>query len=351
VASAVSLAQILPGYGTDSLIPASASKATGFVPKGWQIDSVAEGDLNRDGRKDCALVLSNQDASDRRLIIALAQGDGLLHKSDESQKAVALQCGPSAGIPQVEIRNNILHVEHYCGSRWRDETEHKYQLRNGQWCLIGYTDAGYDSLSPVHANQKIDVNFLTGEVEASLSDGKKGNHERFFEVRSPLIESAEVELTDWTAPAVWLKSSSRGCPIVSIQSVHNSNNLFLRTQLQGSDDLSDKEIQLFDSKGQLIPPSSEKKTQYGYVLSEYDMRGPQLSTEAARAKESPAESLLRLTVSITPTSSGCQKKFATSIKGAGGIFLTTVAGPPRLADVDVRDGDQAHPFLWPTPED
>lgn len=335
-----------------SNVPTVAKKPQGFVPHGWQIDSLAEGNLDKDDRKDCALIVSDKDGQHRRLVVALASADGHLHKVQDVEKAVALACGPSGGIPEVEIHNRVLVVQHYCGARERYETQHKYQFRNGKWFLIGYTATTNDANAPDH-DQSVDVNLLIGDVAGTYEAGAKKKSARFLEVRSPLVSGKEPELTDWISPAAWLNKKSVECPIVAVQSVHTNAKLFLRVQLQDSTKLDENEIKLLDEKRQPVSAVGMKKTAYGYVIATYDMTAPPLSTALAEARKEDDYNLplLRFSVQVTPKSAGCNKTFSTANRGAGGVLLTKQMNIPTLEDVDVRDGAFVHPFLWVLPSE
>lgn len=335
---------------TSSVVPQTSKNLAGFVPKHWFLESSAEGDLNKDGLADCALVISDTEdcseskpANQRKLVIALREADGLLHKSVESDTAVSLSGNP----PQVSIKKDVLSVEHDGGFRYKLSTSHKYQLHNDRWNLIGYTHVEHDTAA-THAVDSVDVNLLTGEVAANLS-AKRSCSSRFFEIRSPQIDGAEPSPADWTAPSVWLNQKSEQCPTVAVQSVHSKDTLFLRTQLQGSSAIGEDEVRLVDEKGQPITPQSKRKTAYGYILSSYDLK-PLIGEKPVTAKNDDPE-MLRLTVQVTPALCGCKKTFSTAQNGAGAILLTKLKGLPAIAEVDMREGNEVHPVIWPLPEE
>ncbi len=354
------------GQAASTLVPSTAKTLADFVPKGWFLESSATGDLNRDGLPDCGVVVSDtkdscgsNPAKQRKLIIGLAEADGMFHRIVENESAVMLEGGTVFGFPQISIKKDVLTIDHYGGSRWRRQTHHKYQLRNGEWVLIGYTRMENDSFRP-HVHETVDVNLLTGEVAGSL-ENEHSQSARFFEVRSPLIIDDRPSAADWTAPSVWLNAKTTTCPIVSVQSVHNRSTLFLRIQLQGSNKLAEEEVRLRDAKGALMTPLAQKEINaYGYILSSYDLKLARTSggvTSSAQAvaggQKSDGEDpeLLRLSVEITPAHSGCNRTFSTASGGQpGGILLTKQKGLPTLADVNVRGDSDVHPFLWPVPE-
>jgi hypothetical protein len=335
---------------TPAIVPQTSKNAAGFVPKHWFLESSAEGDLNKDGLTDCALIISDTEdsseskpAGQRKLVVALRESDGLLHKSVECETAVSLSGNP----PQVAVKKDVLSVEHDGGFRYKLSTSHKYQLHNDRWDLIGYTHVEHDTAA-THAVDSVDVNLLTGEVAANLS-AKRSCSSRFFEVRSPQIDGIEPSPADWTAPSVWLNARSEQCPTVAVQSVHSKDTLFLRTQLQGSNAISEEEVRLLDEKGQTVAPRSKRKTAYGYILSSYDLK-PLVGEKPVTAKNDGQE-ILRLSVQVTPEHCGCKKTFSTAQNGAGAILLTKMKGLPAIAEVDMRDGGEVHPVIWPLPEE
>jgi hypothetical protein len=88
-----------------SQIPADASDARAFVPKGWIIEEQIEGDLNRDATSDYILKLiedkpardQNADLIDRAraLIVVLQSANGKLSRAAVSDKL--LQCTGCGG--------------------------------------------------------------------------------------------------------------------------------------------------------------------------------------------------------------------------------------------------------------
>ena len=286
-------------------------------------------------------------------MIALRGADGLYRKSAEARNAVLVECGPSGGIPSVAIKNGVVIVSHYCGSRERSLTDHKYQLRDGQWILIGFTGESYDANAD-HVGQKVDVNLLTGDVEGRLWTGKENEtRAKFLEVRSPLVNSKEPEVTEWTAPAAWLNTKTKDCPIVSVQSIHNKDTIFVRMQLQESYKLSEKDLRLRTAKGQVVEPISVRKTAYGYVIAAFDLKAEPFAglLSEATAIANDSDPLLRVNVEVSPKECGCTQTFSTARTAVGGILLTKKSSLPHLADVDFRNElGPEHTMLWVSPE-
>lgn len=331
-------------------IPVRASKPEGFAPEPWRIDSLATGDLNKDGLSDAAMILSIDGGANgtaqRKVVIALKRKDGGYEKSQESDKATVLACGPSGGIPSLEIKKGVLIVNHYCGARARYEYYHKYQLRNGQWILIGYTASTYDTIEP-GKKQVIDVNTMTGQVSSTCVSGSKTLREHLLELWAAPLTSDEPSPSDWGAPCVRLSaSSSPGSPVATLQAVHSNKKLFVKAQLDGDKHLTAEDVCLIDSFGHVIPPESSRATIYGYIVNSYDLNSRPLKELISKQETNGnQEPILRLSVDVKPHVAGCQKLSTHGKKEPGAIFLSKNKGAPEFKDVDVRDGDPVHPFL------
>ncbi len=330
--------------------PARASKPEGFAPEAWQVDSLATGDLNKDGLPDAALIVSFEGGPNgvdqRRLIVALKKREGGYEKAVESDKAVVLACGPSGGIPSVEIKKNVLVVQHYCGSRTRYAYTHKYQLRNGQWILIGYTANSQDTIDP-DKDQTIDVNTMTGELSSSWLNNHKTVRERILELWAAPISSDEPSPSDWGAPAVRLTnaSSKSGCA-ATLQAVHSKKKLFVKAQLDGDKHPTAGDVCLVDANGHVIPSESSRATVYGYIVNTYDLSAqPFRDLISKQGSNGNQEPILRLSVDVKSYQGGAQKLSTKCKSQPGAIFLSKNKGAPELKDVDLRDGDPVHPFL------
>lgn len=322
-------------------IPARAVKPEAFAVEPWKVDSLATGDLNRDGKPDAAIIVSvgeGMAADARKLIVALYKKDGY-EKVIESDKATMLGCGPSGSTPTVQIHRGTVIVGHYCGARERYEYLHKYQLRNGRWILIGYTASAYDTLD-LDSKQYVDVNTLTGEVSSNRSSGKGSVSERLLELWAAPISTDEPSPSDWGAPAVRLASDDKKS-VVTLQAVHSRNKLFIKAQLENEKALSGDHVRLTDGKGHVIQPDTSRSTIYGYVVNSYDFSSnPLKELIAGNAND---EHVLRLSVNVK-TSDGVALT-TEGKKRPGAIFLSKSKGAPDLKDVDVRDGDPVHPFF------
>lgn len=334
--------------GTVPEIPARANKPDGFAIEPWRVESMSTGDLNKDGLADAALILTIEangggGVAQRKLVVALKKKDGGYEKSVESDKALVLSCGPSGGIPSLEIKKGVVIVFHYCGSRTRYEYYHKYQLRKGQWILIGYTASTYDTIDP-DSQQTIDVNTMTGDVSYTCVTGKKTVKERVLELWAAPISADEPSPSDWGAPAVRLSGSdAQGSPTATLQAVHSNKRLFIKAQLDGDKQLTASDVCLIDARGHVIPPESSRATIYGYIINSYELHSGPLKDLISKQSSGSNEAVLRLSVDVKSHTNGSLS--TKGKKNPGAIFLSKNKGAPELKDVDVRDGDPVHPFL------
>lgn len=133
-----------------------------FLPKGQKSDTVATGDLNKDGLEDLVMVyqpeklLKKENSSSRTLRILLKQNDGNYQLVAESKGAVAGESMNNTFFSGLEIKKGLLIINH---DFIRGGSVHKYRFQNGGFYLIGAEsstgDASYFS--------GIDYNLSTGK--------------------------------------------------------------------------------------------------------------------------------------------------------------------------------------------
>jgi hypothetical protein len=111
-------------------IPASGKNAEAFVPQGWEINSQATGDLNKDKLPDLvlALALSAAEKSDsyndswdlpRLLVILFKRKAGGYSRAAVSAKAIMCRgCGGVMGDPfdELSVTRGTVVIRHYGGS-------------------------------------------------------------------------------------------------------------------------------------------------------------------------------------------------------------------------------------------
>lgn len=311
--------------------------------------SEATGDLNGDGRPDKAVIVPAGESA--KLMIMLQGKDGKYKLAAESSKAVMAACGPSGGIPTVTIKQGVLSVGHYCGSRSRYEFTHKYQWRQNKWLLIGFTGETVDTAIP-DSTQKIDINFVTGDVEDFHFKGKQKHSEHFLEVRAPHIVAPTPTITDWSVPRIVLRPLSKSAPAIATQAVFNDKQLFIRVQCDPPGSTLPKKIWLTTADNKTIQPSAiEPSPTYGYVLAKFDLTAPLMKSAATKVTDwssDKAHKVLRLTLQVDPGDS--TPVLSTSRTHAGAILLSNAHEPLTLTDIDVENGSLPHPFMYAFPD-
>jgi hypothetical protein len=190
LASGSAAAQELPPV-TYPQLPAAAATAQGFVPKGWTIESRAEGDIDGDSRADLALVLRSQDPANVIkpemcgdeldtnpwiLAVLLANGGGGYRLAVENH----------ALIPRREDACNLDHLAAIAVERgalrldfermmsaggWdMGTTTFKWRWRDGALRLVGFD---YSNVKRnTGALGQLSINYLNGR--AKISTGNVG---------------------------------------------------------------------------------------------------------------------------------------------------------------------------------
>ncbi len=170
-------------------LPASASTVEAFVPQGWRIETRAEGDLDRDGRTDLALVLRTArpietttpygmsagqvfDSSPRILAALLARQGGyrlalqnhrLIPRPDSSTQAEWMFEEGSLSIERGAIVVALSHFGSSVGTsifrlRWQDDA----------FRLIGYDFSDVHRYS--HCTNTVSINYLTRRMRITHAD-------------------------------------------------------------------------------------------------------------------------------------------------------------------------------------
>jgi hypothetical protein len=174
----------VPAFSSTPVFPESGISAEAFVPSGWKIMAQAEGDLNKDGIPDAALVLRESaeekegaDTADmkRILVILFGASSGGYKLSATSKEAVLCKdCGGVFGDPFVGIKivRGVIVIDHYGGSRNRWGYTHRWRYQDGDWFLVGLTSRQEDILEGT--SEVTDINLITGNriVEKGRIEGK-----------------------------------------------------------------------------------------------------------------------------------------------------------------------------------
>lgn len=186
-----------------------------FLPGGYVVFEKINGDLNKDGREDCVLIIKGTDTSriitdkyrgrldrNRRGMIVLFQKDGLYEQAVKNIDCFSSE-NEDGGVyfaPElsVEIKDGKLYV-HYAHGRygyWR----YTFRYQNTDFELIGY-DAGYrsDFISDYVTFDEESINFLSKrklekKVIKVSAEGKESFRETWEDINvSKLIRLSEIK--------------------------------------------------------------------------------------------------------------------------------------------------------------
>lgn len=135
--------------------------------KGYKVEKSVDGDLDKDGTSEKAVVYiqKNGDPLDlQRQLVIYKKSGGTWKKWYESRTAIfGTGEGGAQGDPfqDIEIKNGILIIEQAGGSNWYWTKIDKYRFQNNDFYLIGYTT------SYGHMDQEtvdVDFNLSTGDI-------------------------------------------------------------------------------------------------------------------------------------------------------------------------------------------
>jgi len=156
-----------------------------FVPENWEIIERIEGDLNKDGLADIAIVIENglnrkkemgnpylcpdwENPCPRSLLILFQKEDGGYELSIKNDKIIMLSNeGGIWGDPFEGIRvdRGSLVIYFYGGSNWRWSLSYRFRFQDDDWYLIGKTEDSYHSSDPETVFLNEDYNYLTGYMK------------------------------------------------------------------------------------------------------------------------------------------------------------------------------------------
>lgn len=147
-----------------------------FIPAGWTIFQEASGDLNKDSLVDVAIVIENATPNEegekpRALLILLKNNktDDTFHQvSRADQVILGSQSGGTLGDPfaSMEIKQNVLRIDFYGGSREKWGTTHRYWYKGGSFYAIGATY----TLETDAITETYDYNLYTGSIIVTRKD-------------------------------------------------------------------------------------------------------------------------------------------------------------------------------------
>jgi hypothetical protein len=173
-------------------LPAAATTAQGFVPKGWPIEAQASGDLDGDSRADLALVLRSEDPANviretmceerfdtnpRILALLLARPDGGYRVAVQNHTLISRRENPcevdSFSDPgQIAIERGTLRIDlermMSAGGWDSGNATFKWRWRDDSLRLIGFD---YSNVKRnTGALTVISINYLTGRAKISTGN-------------------------------------------------------------------------------------------------------------------------------------------------------------------------------------
>ena len=148
-------------------LPATAPALRDFVPPGWAVENQVSGDLNGDGLADIAAVVvegkGSADDRQRGLIVLLAAGKGYSLLGSNGKLLQCQGCGGVKDGVNVTIKNGVLVVSQYSGSREYSVYTWRFRLDTASQRLqmIGIDEEEADGM--VGKGSTVSTNLLTGQ--------------------------------------------------------------------------------------------------------------------------------------------------------------------------------------------
>ncbi|WNR44154.1 hypothetical protein [Paenibacillus roseipurpureus] len=193
----------------------SGAKELGdLVPAGWQPlvrndrPEKAEGDLNKDGIPDVAMVIEQKgskqgEAPQRALLIAFGNGEGTYTPSIIAKQAILrADEGGIWGDPLTEIgidRGSVV-VSFYGGSNERWYANYRFRFQNDDWYLIGATLGSFftGTMTEETGNEE-DYNLLTGDYVKRIVDDPNADKPTTHTVKGNMGKRELLKLGDFVA--------------------------------------------------------------------------------------------------------------------------------------------------------
>ena len=187
--------------------PVVNTRPGSIIPTGWVLTQigVVEGDLNKDGLSDQAVVVQEKEATEldqfnrytpkRMLIIRFANADGGFTEVIRTERAILKASeGGVIGDPfsTLEIKDGSLFFGFYGGSRERWSHDFQFRYQDNDLYLIGATFVVEDTLDPANNTLK-EYNLLTGEMIQATAD-ETG---KWIETKSKRAKKTLIKLQDF----------------------------------------------------------------------------------------------------------------------------------------------------------
>ncbi|KRF07108.1 hypothetical protein ASG89_17290 [Paenibacillus sp. Soil766] len=190
-----------------------ARNLAALIPEGWQQlvrqsrPEMVEGDLNKDGIQDVAMVieqLSNKDQAPKRaLVIGFGNSDNTYTRSIIADKAIlkadegGIWGDPLAGI---NIDRGTVVISFYGGSNDRWYGKYRFRFQDEDWYLIGATVGSYFSGTMTETTgDEEDYNLLTGDYVKRIVDDPKAEKITSHTITGNMGKKKLLKLSDFVA--------------------------------------------------------------------------------------------------------------------------------------------------------
>lgn len=198
-------------------LPSRGAAASAFVPSGWRLEQVVEGDLDKDERDDLLLLLrggnpaniiihdqmgeSPFDTNPRILAVAFADGDsgyvlGLENHSLIARREDPVQSDPLSELGGIAIERGSIVVRLYlfmsAGGADMGTTAFRFRWQDGAFRLIGYDRSTTQRMSG--DTEELSINFLTGKAVITTGNIERDDVETAERTpgRKPLLTLEQV---------------------------------------------------------------------------------------------------------------------------------------------------------------
>lgn len=181
-----------------------------FIPKGYTLFEKYFGDLNKDGVKDCVLIIKKTDTANivtnrfnkkvdrnRRGIMVLFKNKKGYQLADKNLNCFSSE-NEDGGVyfpPElwIEIRNNKLYV-HYGHGRY-GYWKYTFRFQNSNLELIGYDSSS--NRGPITIKET-SINFLTRKklIKKNINTNDNGGEENFKETWSKIEIENLIKLSE-----------------------------------------------------------------------------------------------------------------------------------------------------------
>ncbi|MDR6553512.1 hypothetical protein [Paenibacillus qinlingensis] len=185
-----------------------------LIPTGWQLlvrhnsAERVEGDLNKDGIQDVAMVIEKieamkEEAPERALLIGFGNRDSTYTRSIIAEKAILkADEGGIWGDPldSIFIDRGSIVVSFYGGSNFRWYGNYRFRFQNGDWYLIGATLGSYFTGTMTEkTGDEADYNLLTGDYVKRIVDDPKAEQPTTHTITGNMGKKQLLKLRDFVA--------------------------------------------------------------------------------------------------------------------------------------------------------